>query len=77
MLFRSIEISCRQDAVFNFYVNAGLVGAKRTGPGQFNGNFIFSPKEPIGPGDIIEIKVLAGSYTPVTDSDATLMLIEQ
>jgi hypothetical protein len=72
-----LELSCRVDAIFNIYVNAAWIGAKRSASGAPNASFSFSPREPISSGDTIEITVEAAPYVPASSADLTLMLIEQ
>lgn len=72
----ALSFSCSFEARFTIKINSVVEGRARTGPGQYTAPFSFLPNLPTQGGDSIEIEVETSAFVPVTDADATLMLLE-
>jgi hypothetical protein len=74
---KTIQVSCRHDAVFRYKVAGDTVGIQRTGVAQPTPPpFIFTPAVPIQEGDSIIVEVSTSAYVPETDVNATVLVIE-
>ena len=69
----SLKVSCRLPT--NFYLTAGgaTIASGRTGAGNPNAKFDWSPVRGIAAGTTVELKMLARSGLPATDVEAYLM----
>lgn len=70
----TLRVSCTVPTVFNLYAGATIVATGRTGPGEPNANFVWSPSREVAAGVTLELKLLANiAGISATDVEAYLM----
>lgn len=66
------QVSCVREGLLKIYVNSAVIGSARTGPGNPNALFLWTPFHTVLVGETIAVKFTASSWTPVTNVEVYL-----